>query len=153
MVQQKLNGVVGAERDKHIRSLDRAPDSQDSQRDKPEQHDRPKPFTQSSCPMRLDAEECEQHDDGNRERIGLIGGRLDGNAFHRAEDRDGRRDHPIPVDQRRAEQPECDHRADSQGKRRFFAMALPQGHQGQNPTFALVVGSHHEEQILHGDDQ
>ena len=32
-------------------------------------------------------------------------------------------------------------------------MALPQGHQRQNPTFALVIGLHDKEQILDGDDQ
>ena len=73
-------------------------------------------------------------------------------ALDRAEHRDGRRDHAVAVEQRRAEQAERD-----RASPRLFALAhrrlRDERQQREDAALAVVVGAHHEDQVLDRDDE
>ncbi len=98
MVQKKLDGMVRAERGKYLGSLEGTIDPQGSEGDEPEEHNGTEPSPEPSSSVWLDGKERKQYGDGDRQRIRLIGGCLDLDAFYGAQDRNGRCDDPIAVD-------------------------------------------------------
>src|SRR5438552_3672471 len=73
-------------------------------------------------------------------------------TLERAEDRDGRRDHAVAVEQRRAEQPERnEHPPAALVLITTFGLEH-EGEQRQHTAFTLVVRPHDEVDVLHRDD-
>jgi len=87
------------------------------------------------------------HGDGDDEVVQGGGGLL--HALDGAQHRDGRRDEPVAVEQRRAEDTETHHDATA-----AFQGALGHDHrgEGQDSPLSVIVGLHHEGQVLDGDD-
>ena len=99
----------------------------------------------------LHGKERDQNHQADRHHILGQTGCGDLQSFHRAQDRNCRRDHAIAEEQRRAEDAE-----DTQavGQRRSDGQAaLHQRHQGQDAALALVVGAHDDHHVLHRDHQ
>ena len=70
-------------------------------------------------------------------------------AFDRAEHRDRRRDHAVAVEQRGAE--DAEQRSARSARRRCRSRARQQRGQREDAAFALVVGAHHDRDVLDRD--
>ena len=68
--------------------------------------------------------------------------RRDAQPFDRAQHRDRRRDHPVAVEQRRAEQADR-----HQDHARYWPAPTDEGDERENPAFPAVVRAHHEQQV------
>ena len=102
-------------------------------------------------PVGLKHEEADKDDEGDRHDVRLEDVCGDLEAFHGAQHRDRRRDHAVAVQQCRAEQSERhEHRA---------ALALGVGRLGderqqrKDAPFPIVIGAHHEQDVLDRNDQ
>ena len=118
----------------------------------PHEHDRTEHGAEARRPPALDEEEADEDCDGKgqHERLEDGGGNLE--ALHRAQDRDGRRDHAIAVEERGAEKSQrhddVARLAPPSGARR-----MGQGHEGEDPPFSPVVGAEDEDEVLDRDDE
>ena len=95
----------------------------------------------------LDDEDADDDRHRQRQDVGLEQRRRDVQPFNRAEHGDRRRDHAVAVQQRRAE--------DAQQHERGLAAPGPFGQkrrQREDAPLALVVGPHHDHDVLDGDD-
>ena len=136
-VRRPQHGGVG--RDLH--------DAEDRENGEPGEHHRSEHGADARRPVALKPEERDQDRDGGRhdhrlEPRGRHTEPLDG-----AQHGDGRRDHPVAVQERRAEQPEPEQRRVDRVRR-----APPpddEREQRQDPALAFVVGAHHEDDVLH----
>ena len=147
--------VQRVDRQDHLRPPHDAGQAEHRDDHEPQQHDRAEHPADAGGALHLRAEQTEQHHQRRGHHVGLehVGGDVD--ALQRAEHRDRRRDDPVAVDQRRAEQA-----GDDQGPTRVPACRCPilaghQRHQGQDAALAMVVRAHHEDAVLDrdGDDQ
>jgi hypothetical protein len=100
----------------------------------------------------LNGEQQEQNDHGDRDDHALERRRDDVQAFDRAEHGDHRRDHPVAVKQRRAEQAEPDEN-DPSPRQRTALLLKDQREKRENPALAAVVRAHDEHDVLHRDDE
>ena len=98
--------------------------------------------------MALDREQAEQDAGRNGNNVGLEHRRRDLQPLDRAQDGNGRRDHGVAEKQRRSG--EADH---EQGALQPPGDRQSEGEQRHGAAFALVVGTHDEDDILDGDDQ
>jgi hypothetical protein len=96
-------------------------------------------------------------DTGNTQSAKAVVGHLE--TFHGAEHRDRRRDQPVAVQQGGAEHPEGDGGGGDPSQTlaapRSRALLLPrdeQGGEGENAALTVIVGAHHEGQVLDRDD-
>ena len=81
---------------------------------------------------------------------GASRGRVDLEAFDRAEHRDCRRDHAVAIEQRGADQAD-----DQQGGAPAAAWCVPdveQRQQRHNAAFAVIVGAHDQDRVFERDD-
>jgi len=131
-------------------------------RGKPEEHDRSEDGAELAGPSPLNEKECREHDARERDDPGLERRRRDRDPLHRREDGDRRGDDPVPIEERRA----GDHHSDDERKARDLLrprrVSAPAGRwsgvgeereEGEDPPFTLVVGAHHEADVLHAHDQ
>ena len=122
------------------------------ERHEPDDHDRPEDRADAAGAATLHQKQPDQDDDGDRHDERLEDVRRDAKPFDRAQHRDRRRDHAVAVEQRRAEQADRDER---RGGTILPPFDADQRDQRQDAALALVVGAHHEQQVLdrHRDDQ
>ena len=108
----------------------------------PDQHDRPEG---AADPGRAEPLGREQQRSGSRRPpayVGLQGAGDDIDALQRAQHRDRRRDHPVAIDQRRAEQAHHGSTGPAAKPSRRPATS------GQDAALAVVVGAHDDRQYL-----
>ncbi len=151
VMEHEGNGVERIEREQDFRTTHdlrqcRKPDNQE-----PDQHHRSEESGDACRAARLNREQRDQDQDGDRHDIGVErrGDELD--AFDRRQHRERRRNDGVAVEQRTRDDAEQD---DDAGR---FAGdgALRQRHQRQRAALAMVVGAEQDHDILQGhhDDQ
>jgi hypothetical protein len=98
----------------------------------------------------LDGEDGDQDGHGDRHDERFEYRRRDIQPLDRAQHRDGRRDHAVTVEQGRAEDAE-----QHQRRRAPPRLRAPgeQGRQGQDAALAVIVGTHHDDDVLERDDE
>ena len=111
------------------------------------QHDRAESLADRGRPKPLSDEKSKEDDQSQRQDERFEGGGGDVHAFQGAEHGDRRRDNPVAIDQRGAEQP---HGGSYVGASPPIVHA-DQGHEREDAALPVVVGSHDEEAILHRD--
>ena len=121
--------------------------AEDGDGHEPQQHDRPEDPADAGRAARLRPEQGQQDNQRGGHGVGLERVGQDVDAFERAQDRDGRRDDAVAVDQRRPEQPH-DHERERARPAARDGPARDQGHQGQDAAFAMVVGPHDEQAVF-----
>ena len=126
-------------------------DAHDGDRREPDDHDGTEQRTDGRRAARLNQKQDQQHADGHRHDVRLEQVRRQAQPFNGAQHRDGRRDHAVAIEQRRAEQPERDEEraAPAPGLR----MLGHERDQRQHAALALVVGPHDENQVFDGDEE
>ncbi len=123
---------------------DRAEDGDDQ---KPQQHHRPERAADGSGTIALHHKQQQQDHGGSRHRVAgeILACELQ--PFDRAQHRDGRRDHAVAVEQRRADQAEGD---------KITVAPMPfcpgQRHQRQNAALAVIVGAHDHQRVFQRND-
>ena len=129
-------------------------DLRDAQRrkdPKPRHHDRSKEPAHRGGPESLDGEEHGEHHQRQRQHQ-LLHMRVDHRqALERRHHRDRRGDHGVAIEQRSANH--ADHQRDSRQTRTITKLVPKQRHQRQDAALTVVVGSHHEEDVLEGHHQ
>jgi hypothetical protein len=142
--------VERVERLEDFRGPQDAAHAQDRQHHEPDQHDRPEYRADRRRAAVLDAEQCQQDADRDRDHVRLEPRRGEIEALDRAEHRDRRRDRAVAVQQRAAEQSHADQRI---AQRAGLGLAwVEQRDKRDDPAFAAIVGPHHDQQILDRDD-
>ncbi len=117
----------------------------------PRDHDRAEHHADAARASTLHEEQPDQNRHRNRHDVGLEHVGRHAEALDRAQHRDGRRDHAVAVEQRRAEQAD----RDEDPAVRFPRAPADQRDQREDAAFTLVVGTHHEQHVFdrHRDDQ
>jgi hypothetical protein len=147
---EELDGVERIDGGQHrriARDLQRPEHRQDRE---PEQGDRPEHGTDTGRAEPLAGEQRDEDGDRDRHDVGLQHRRRHAQAFHRAKDRDGRRDDAVTVQERGAEHAEQDEQR-SLGASRGRDRRGQRG-QGEDAALAVVVGTQHEDEVLERDD-
>jgi hypothetical protein len=146
MARQKANGKsrIGSRQHSGI-----APDTEQPKhrnRHKPGQHHGTKCLCDIPGAQALHRKKHKQDDRGHRHHMWDEGVGRDIEPFQRAEHRDRRRDDPVAVDERGAEQPACNQRP-------FAAAPLRSAkrHQSEDATLTVIVGAHDEHAVLDRD--
>ena len=117
----------------------------------PREHDRTEHLADGVRAAALRDEQDHQDGDGDGQHERLEAWGHDGEAFHGAQHRDGRRDHAVAYQQGRSEEPEqhehapCSDRASSQRR--------DERRQDEDPALPVAVRSHGDDGVLHGDDE
>ena len=125
--------------------------AQAEQRDhrEPHDHDRPEHSADGTGAALLHAEQTDEDGHRDRDDPALERGRHLVEALHRAEHGDGGGDDAVAIEQRGTEHPEADQQAGLDHR----ALALHhQAGERQDAAFTMVVGLHHEEEVLQRDD-
>ena len=137
--------------------------------DEPAKRHRAEDGTNSACAALLHPKERDENpacQGRHHRREGVCG---DFQPLHRRQHRDGWRDHAVTVEQRRAEKAQHDERnprpldllptalgllvLGTFGLDLSLAHPGSECHQGQNAALAVVVGTHHVEDVLDRNDQ
>ena len=116
----------------------------------PRHHDRPEQPADPVGAVALDREHADEDQHGDRDDVAVEERRRHLEALDRAQHRDRRRDHAVAVEQGRAEDAEQHER--SRSRPTVGARRKERG-QCQDATLALVVGAHHDRDVLDRDDQ
>jgi hypothetical protein len=140
------------ERREHLRRAQNAEHAEHGERDEPDDHHRPEQRAHAPRATLLDREEAGDHRERERDHEGLESRRRDFQSFHRGQHGDRRRDEPVAVEERSAE--EADEQQET-GADRVPLAAQHQCHQCHDAAFALVVRAHDEGDVLdrHDDHQ
>ena len=105
----------------------------------------------------LNQKEPDQNHDRHRHDIGLKQGRRHFQPFDRTEHRDGRRDHAVAIEQRGSEDAERNQQRPPDGQPCRTAGRTGSGRyergQREHAPLALVVGAHHDHDVLDRDDE
>ncbi len=150
VVHDERDRIVGGQRDEDTRLRQRVPQAEPTDDDEPQDHDRAEEQADRVRPAVLKGEEHDEDD--HRQRHGILpetgpdllqalGGRQHG---------DGRRQHAIAEQQRGAHQDQPE-QPDLPTARRLSDPSGQQREQAEDPALAMVVGPHHDEQVLHRD--
>ena len=157
VVEEERHGMTWVEGTEHRWKSCRPHDAEHGEGDKPDHHDRAEQPSQSVGPVLLDHEQADQDGDGNRHHVRLEQRRRDLEALDRAEHGHRRRNHAVAVEQRGAEDTESDEYRSADCKPWCSGVsagpARNQRGQCEHTTFALVVGTHHDRDVLDRDDE
>ena len=138
VVDEEADGVHRVEREQHGRLPEDAADAQDRERREPEDHDRAEDRADAGGAAALEDEEQHEDDDRDRDDVRLEERRGHFEPFDRAQHGDGRRDHAVAVEQRRAE--DADARSASPAPAARASWSMPdEPHQRQDAALAAVV--------------
>ena len=141
---------MGADRleDRRCRNDPAHPENPDH--DKPQQHQGPEDVADERSALALHQKQANQDYDAERDDNRRQPGRVDFEAFDRAQHRDGRRDDAVAVKQRRADQTD-----DQKGGAPDAVRCAPQVEQRQqrhDAAFTVVVGAHDQDRVFERDD-
>ena len=144
---QESRRVHGVDRRDHRGSAGNGRQGDERNRDEPEDHHRAKDRSDSRRSAMLHEKQHDQDHDGDWHdpRIKYVG--RDAEAFDRAQDRDGWRDHAVSIKQPGAEEPE----RNQGGVPRLSGARANQCDERQDPALAGIVGAHHKDQVLDRD--
>jgi len=148
---KQLHALPRRKTRQHRGFLDDLAQAQQGQGQEPGHHDGAEDPSDLLGAVALGTEQGHQDPHGDRQDVGLEEGGGHIQAFDRAEDRDRRRDHPVPIEQRGTEQ--AQHHQDSEPPGRTGAGLANQRGQGQDPALPVMVRANDEEQVLHADNQ
>jgi hypothetical protein len=151
VLREEVDRVHRVDSRQDQRRLKDVPDAEPGERQEPEQGDRPEYLPYPGGPVVLRYEERDQNGDGDRNDVWLEKRSRHLEPLHCAQDRNGRRDRPVTVEERRPEQAKhheppsaaplaCTHRRAQRGE-------------CQDPALAAVVGPEDERQVLDRDDE
>ena len=146
VVQAKAPGVVGREGPQNLRMLGNMQQPQSRNGQEPQHHHRAKKFANASSPCFLHKEQGEQHQQGQRDDVGLELGRHHFQALHRPQHRDSGGDDPIAVEQTGAKNAHQEHAV-----AQFRAIRHGTGGQGQHgdqAPLAVVVRAQHQHHVF-----
>ena len=150
---QEAESMKRVEGTEDLRLQEDSTDSQESDCDEPQQRDGAEDPAHlgRACSLRRE----ENHDDPSRHRQDepFKSGSCDFHSFDCSQDRDGRRDDPVTVEETRS--------SDADGRERLGQTAPVPGlgfgegkcQQREDPALALVVGPQNVDQVLDGHDQ
>ena len=153
MAAQELERVRRVQRLQDARLAQHAVEPGGADGDEPGHRHRAEKLADLAGAARLKREEREQHADRDRHHEGLEGARADFQAFDRREDRDGRGEHRVAVEERRSEHA---YRHQREAPFRMFPhRGLREGDQRHDAAFAAVVGAHDQHHVFqrHHDHQ
>jgi hypothetical protein len=124
---------------------------QHGDRREPHHHDRSEHPADRRRAATLDQEQADQDDHRGRyhEGVEIRGG--DRRALHGGEYRDGRGDDAIAIEQRRAEQ--ADEHEHPAAPPHWWLPRRDECRQGQDAALTVVVGPHHDGEVLDADDE
>ncbi len=151
-VLEQHQTILGIERPQHTRMLVNLPDPQCPEHDEPDQHHRSEDIADVPCALVL---KPKQHRKNSARQPGHVvrETRIDRNkTLGRSQHRNRRRDDPVAIQQRRADQ-DHDHRCPQAFLPGRFLAGLQQRQQRKDAALALVVRFGHEKQILHAHHQ
>ena len=140
--------VHGGQDPRRVEDVDDAEDGQD---DEPEDHHRAEDGADARRPLLLDEEEDDEDDDDDRLDVGLERGRDDLEPLDGREDRDGRRDDAVAVEERRPEEAEGDEDDVARGAR--SRRRAEERHEGEDAALPPVVGPEDDAEVLDRDRQ
>ncbi len=143
---EEIQCMDGQQRDEDLWMLENGEHPQQGQHAEPDQHDGAEQGADGSGAMLLDGEQpdqdakCERHDEG------VQGRRTHFQTLYCGKHGDGRRDQGVAEEQRGAEKTQRhQHPA---AARRQRDMSLQQREQREDAAFPLVVGAHHDADVL-----
>ena len=140
--------VTGVDGDEDLGVLRHVIRAERTEGQKPDDHHGAEELADALGPAALDEEEAEENRARDRDDVLLEARRLGADPFDRGEHADRGRDHPVAVEQRRA----CDdeERDEADGSTATAHALRREGEEGEDAALALVVGAHHEDEVLHG---
>ena len=103
VVGEEADAIGGIDRDQHAGVAGDAPEAEEPDHNKPQQHDWTEGRANPRGAERLDREQRRQDDHRGRQHIGVQSRRRDIQSFERRQHGNRRRDRAVAVDQRRAE--------------------------------------------------
>ena len=142
----KNDGVGRVDRGKHGRILHGVGNAQQPEHCEPDQHDRAEQPADFCGATALNQEQPDEDRQRDRYDEGFENRRCDLDAFNRAEHRDGRRDHPIAIQQRRAEHTHQHEPAPA--KRHLPPYRCGQRREREDPALTVIVCLQDEDEYL-----
>ena len=134
----------------HAGVLEDPVDAEEGEDREPHHHHRPEEVPQSGGPPVLDRKQPDEDRCGDDQDPWLHTGNCNIEPLHGREDRDGRSDHPVSVEEGGPEQAHADQHGPPGG---LSGVPDDQRRQREDPTFTVVVGSKDECEVLDGDHQ
>ena len=116
--REKLDPVPGIERGQHARIVADMRKAEHGKRQEPDDHHRPEGGGDHRRAAALHREQADQDHHGQRNDVILQRRRCELEAFHRRQHRDGRRDHRVADEHRRADDAEHEQRQGAAGRAR-----------------------------------
>ena len=150
IVREEPEGPVRAERLQDVGAQQDVRHAEGGERGEINEDDRPENRADPSGPPGLNEEQADQDDDGDRHDQRREARLHDGQPLHRREHRDGRRQHRVPIEERRREHAE---HHQPRGPSPLPERARDQCEQGEGAALPLIVGPHRDQHIFEGDDQ
>ena len=154
VAEEELRAPPGRKRGEDLRFLNDLTQAENGERGEPDEHHRPEQPADVARAAGLDREQSHEDQAGDGDDKTGECGAGDRQPLHGRQDRDRRRDHAVTVEERRAD--DCQerharHAADAVGG---VPIAFwDEGQQRQDAPFPVVVGPHHEDDILHRDHE
>ena len=144
----------------YLRGLHDVVGAEDGKCHEPDDHDRSEHLADPTGAPALHGEDADDDGHGNRDDVGGERVAVDLQALDGREHRDRRGDHAVAVQQGGTEEAEEQQEARpdrglcGDAASRFVVVRLvgQERSEGEDSAFAVVVGAHHEEQVLDADD-
>ena len=143
--------MQGIQRADHRRFPNDPTDAETRDRHEPDDHDRSEQTPHAVCAVFLKQEQQEENGDRHRHDVRREERRLDLQALDGAEHADRGCNHAVAVEQRSAEDAERNQHGRRLARRRFSRRGHQRGER-EDAAFALVVGAHHDDDVLDGND-
>ncbi len=146
VAQEIADGIEGIGRGENRRMEDDLVQAEQGQNQEPHQRHRSEKGPDAGGPPALQNEESDNDDDGKRNHVRIEQGSHDPQTLDGAQNRDGRGDHAVAVQQGGAEQAEDDEQPAPP-----FGGGPHRGHkrrQGEDASFSLVVRHQNENQVF-----
>ena len=148
VLAEEEHRMPGIDRRQHNGISDEPHDAEDRQHHEPHDHDRTEHPPDAIGAMPLDGEDPDQDHHGNGHDVRVEQRRRDLQPLDCAEDGNGRRDDAVAVQEARPENPQEDQRRPPEA----LARGQQRG-QREDAAFALIVGAHHDGDVLDRDHQ
>ena len=152
--QKELDAPPGRESPDNLRLLEDLPQPQKREGREPNEHHRAEQLPDVAGATRLDREQADEDQAGDRNDEALEGWAGDGEPFDGRKHGDRRCDHAVAIEERRADDGQERHPGDTADPAGGVAVAI--GHEGQerqDPPFPAMIGPHHKDDVLHRDDE
>jgi hypothetical protein len=150
VLPEELDGMEGVRRRQHSRVAGDGNEAERGEGREPDEHDRTEHRPHTGRAVALHQEQAHEDEDRQRKDVALEQRRCGRKPFEGAQNGDRRGDDPVPVEKSGAEDA---HPEDREVAGPPVAGIRPhQGQKREDPSFAAVVGAHHEREIFEGND-